>query len=229
MEVITLEFEKLSVLISEAVSIEDISDIIEYRLSEDINIFSESDILLSEADESRIASKIQGIIDTAKLQIKGRKVTPTYFKMIMSTLTVAVAAYITFNLKKRKEQEKEVAEPTLEESSLFWLFDEAISLKPKSPNTPIMLGLIFSLISVAVTYYTILITYANIKGDISVGIANSQLRKLQNTVKSAQSKDPELGDKYASLLEKLEEAVEKLTDITNAKNPEIEEIPEELK
>ena len=224
-----MEFEKLSVLISEAVSIEDISDIIEYRLSEDINIFSESDILLSEADESRIASKIQGIINTAKLQIKGRKVTPTYFKMIMSTLTVAVAAYITFNLKKRKEQEKEVAEPTLEESSLFWLFDEAISLKPKSPNTPIMLGLIFSLISVAVTYYTILITYANIKGGISVGIANSQLRKLQNTVKSAQSKDPELGDKYASLLEKLEEAVEKLTDITNAKNPEIEEIPEELK
>ena len=224
-----MEFEKLSVLINEAVSIEDISDIIEYRLSEDINIFSESDILLSEADESRIASKIQGIINTAKLQIKGRKVTPTYFKMIMSTLTVAVAAYVTFNLKKRKEQEKEVAEPTLEESSLFWLFDEAISLKPKSPNTPIMLGLIFSLISVAVTYYTILITYANTKGDVSVGIANSQLRKLQNTVKSAQSKDPELGDKYASLLEKLEEAEEKLTEITNAKHPEIEEIPEELK
>ena len=62
-----------------------------------------------------------------------------------------------------------------------------------------------------------------------MGIANSQLRKLQNTVKSAQSKDPELGDKYASLLEKLEEAEGKLTEITNAKHPEIEEIPEELK
>lgn len=180
--------------------------------------------LLSEGIVDNVINKINDAIRTSKSHIKTRKPTPAYAKVLMTTLTMAIGTMIANSARKKSN----LSESSIRSKYVQHKMKRDVFKGNQQISNNTVSSRIVAVIVALTMYITLMQKISHVNATKSANSAVIQVKKLQDTVRKAQSNGKlENSDEYDEILKHLETARVKLDRVAYAEDNDVKDQEDE--